>query len=71
MPADPNFGATETSNEEKTPVVGVKPRYVHDLERISDLVDGIERFTANRRIPKAEWFAELRSLIAGLPIQAS
>jgi hypothetical protein len=71
MPPDPNTGAPETTEEKAEKVLGVKPRYIHDLERIYELVDGIERFTTARRLPKAEWFTELRGLIAGLPLQAS
>lgn len=71
MPPDPNTGAPETTTEEKSPPVGVKPRHLHDLQRINELVDGIERFATNRRLPKPEWFTELRNLIEGLPLQAS
>ena len=45
------------------PPVGLKPRYIHDGERIDEILRAIERYTdANMSIPKS-WVDELRSLI--------
>ena len=45
------------------PPVGLKPRYVHDGERIDEILCAIERYTdANMSIPKS-WIDELRDLL--------
>ena len=41
---------------------GIKPRYIHDGERIDEILCAIERYTdANMSIPKS-WVEELRDL---------
>lgn len=46
------------------PPLGLVPREVHELERIKDIVDAIERYTAaNMLIPK-RWVEELKELLA-------
>lgn len=48
-------------NSQKPPV-GLKPRYIHDSERIDEILYAIERYTdANMSIPKS-WIEELRDL---------
>lgn len=49
-------------SELKKPPLGLKPRWVHDLRRVEDILDAIERYTdANMSIPKA-WVEELKDL---------
>lgn len=49
-------------NNQKPPV-GIKPRYIHDGERIEEILCAIERYTdANMSIPKS-WVDELRDLL--------
>ena len=49
-------------NSENHPV-GLKPRYIHDGERIDEILCAIERYTdANMSIPKS-WVEELRDLL--------
>lgn len=44
------------------PPIGLKPRWLHDSSRASEILDAIERYTdANMSIPKA-WIAELKDL---------
>jgi len=51
-------------NNQTPPPVGLKPRYIHDSERIDDILCAIERYTdANMSIPKS-WIEELRDLIS-------
>ena len=57
---DTNGGKMENS---KKPPVGLKPRYIHDGERIDEILCAIERYTdANMSIPKS-WVEELRDLL--------
>ena len=49
-------------NSQKPPI-GLKPRYIHDSERIDEILCAIERYTdANMSIPKS-WVNELRDLL--------
>lgn len=49
-------------NSQKPPI-GLKPRYIHDGERIDEILCAIERYTdANMPIPKS-WVNELRDLL--------
>lgn len=49
-------------NSQKPPL-GLKPRYIHDVERIDEILCAIERYTdANMSIPKS-WVNELRDLL--------
>ncbi len=49
-------------NSQKPPI-GLKPRYIHDSERIDEILYAIERYTdANMSIPKS-WVDELRDLL--------
>lgn len=49
-------------NSQKSPV-GLKARYIHDGERIDEILCAIERYTdANMSIPKS-WVDELRDLL--------
>ena len=47
------------NNERMKPPVGLKPKRIHDSERLKDLIDAIKRYTdAELPIPK-EWVEEL------------
>lgn len=47
------------NNEHMKPPVGLKPKRIHDSERLKDLIDAIERYSdAELPIPK-EWVEEL------------
>ena len=49
-------------NSQKPPI-GLKPRYIHDGERIDEILRAIERYTdANMPIPRS-WVNELRDLL--------
>lgn len=49
-------------NSQKPPI-GLKPRNIHDSERIDEILCAIERYTdANMSIPKS-WVVELRDLL--------
>ena len=48
------------NNERMKLPVGLKPKWIHDSERLKDLIDAIKRYTdAEMPIPK-EWVEELR-----------
>lgn len=62
----------EEEEEVKTQVSGPTPRHLvdmkHDLNRINELIDSIQRLsTARRKIEDAD-FSELRERIARLPL---
>ena len=47
----------------KSPI-GVKPRWLHDYERLKDILEAIERYiNADLPIPK-DWVIELRDLFS-------
>lgn len=53
----------EKMENSQKPPVGLKPRYIHDGERIDEILCAIERYTdANMSIPKS-WVEELRKLL--------
>ena len=50
---------------EEKPPLGIKPRYIHERERMFEILDAMERYAeAQKRIP-AEWIDELKYLIGG------
>ena len=50
---------------EDKPPIGIKPRYIHDCERMIEILDAMERYSeAQKRIP-VEWIDELKDLIEG------
>jgi hypothetical protein len=47
------------------PPLGLRPKYIRDLERLSEVQDAIKRYwDAGMRIP-IEWIQEYNELIAG------
>jgi len=56
-------GSDESMENSQKPPVGLTPRYIHDGERIDEILCAIERYTdANMSIPKS-WVDELRDLL--------
>ena len=54
----------DNKNVYTKPPIGVKPRWLHDSERLKDILDAIERYTnADLPIPK-DWVIELRDLFS-------
>lgn len=48
----------------KKPPLGLKPRWIHDSQRVEEILDAIARYTdANMPIPKV-WLEELKDLVA-------
>lgn len=48
---------------EEKPPVGIKPRYIHDGERLCEILNAMDRYSkASKHIP-GEWIDELRDLI--------
>ena len=47
---------------EKKPPLGLKPRYVHDTDRIADIRDAITRYIDEKMDIPWEWIQELREL---------
>lgn len=53
----------EKMENSQKPPLGLTPRYIHDCERIDEILCAIERYTdANMSIPKS-WVEELRDLL--------
>lgn len=53
---------TKGVEECEKPPLGLKPRWVHDEQRMNAILNAMERFTeSNKAIPK-EWIAELGEL---------
>lgn len=48
---------------EDKPPIGIKPRYIHDGERLREILNAMDRYSrALKHIP-GEWIDELRDLI--------
>jgi hypothetical protein len=47
---------------EKTPL-GIKPRDIHNLHRMQDIVDAMKRKADNGECPLLEWVEELNDLV--------
>lgn len=48
----------------KKPPLGLKPRWIHDSQRVEEILDAINRYTdANMPIPKV-WLEELKDLFS-------
>ena len=47
----------------KKPPIGLKPRSIHRKERISDILDVMERYAKAECLILPEWVDELRELI--------
>lgn len=44
------------------PPLGIKPKWVHDLQRINEILEGMKRYnSANMLIPE-KWLFELETL---------
>ena len=43
--------------------VGLKPKYIHDKARVSEILDAMERYSYQRFPIPIEWIEELRELI--------
>jgi hypothetical protein len=46
-----------------TPPLGIKPRYIHNLDRMQDIVDAMKRKADNGEWPLPEWVEELNDLV--------
>jgi len=54
---------TGTIPPQNKPPLGLKPRYIHEIERIEQIQDAIKRYYDNfLKIPD-EWFEELKELL--------
>ena len=53
----------EAKMEERKPPLGLKPKWIHDGQRIREIFEAMERFSdAGEPIPR-EWIDELRELV--------
>lgn len=66
---------TEETDSESEKIVAPTPRHIvdmqHDISRINELIDSIQRFAKARRKIEDLDFAELRERIARLPLPKS
>ena len=53
--------ATEKPDSKKPPL-GLKPRYVHDMERFVEIADAIHRYIAAGKSIPDEWVEELSNI---------
>ena len=49
-------------HEAEKPPLGLKPRYVHDMERFVEIADAIHRYIASGRSIPDEWVEELNDI---------
>ena len=47
---------------EKTPL-GIKPRHIHNLDRMQDIISAMQRKAGNGEWPLPEWVEELNDLV--------
>ena len=47
------------------PPLGLKPRYVHDSERLKDIISAMERYSKVSKPIPGVWIDELKDLIGG------
>jgi len=53
---------------EKKPPLGIKPRYVHDHERLAEIIGAMGRYSGvGKRIP-GEWIHELKDLLGQMGV---
>lgn len=53
--------------EQKAPPLGLKPKWIHDLQRRREIFEAMERYSdAGKPIPR-EWIDELRELVMVWP----
>ena len=45
------------------PPLGIKPRHIHNLDRMQDIVDAMKRKADNGEWPLPEWVEELNDLV--------
>lgn len=45
------------------PPLGLKPRWLHEKQRIEEICDAMERYAQTRIPVPVEWIAELRDLL--------
>lgn len=52
------------TNVHRVPPLGLKPKYIHDLQRKNEILDAIERYIqANEEIP-IKWIEEYNELVS-------
>ena len=57
-----NWHLLKRVTPEKTPL-GIKPRDIHNLHRMQDIVDAMKRKADNGECPLPEWVEELNDLV--------
>ena len=45
------------------PPLGIKPRHIHNLDRMQDIIDAMKRKADNGEWPLPEWVEELNDLV--------
>jgi hypothetical protein len=45
------------------PPLGIKPRYIHNLDRMQDIISAMQRKADNGEWPLPEWVEELNDLV--------
>lgn len=50
--------------EERKPPIGLKPKYIHDIERIKEIIDAMKRYSENNISIPVEWIDELVSIVS-------
>lgn len=56
----------EIRRHQEKPPIGLKPRKLHDEERIKAICEAVIRYASNGQLPDKEWIDELADLIEGL-----
>ena len=47
----------------KKPPIGIKPKFIHDSERMEEIMEAMERYSKAEMPIPLEWIVELRQLL--------
>ena len=52
------------SNEYINPPIGITPKKIHDLMRMHEILDAMERYSEANVVVPIEWITELKELLS-------
>ena len=55
--------SSNMGEEMKKPPLGLKPRGIHDRHRLNEIIEAMERFTADQTPIPQEWIDEMKELL--------
>ena len=54
---------SKCETKETKPAITIKPRWLHEYDRLSEILDAMERYAVEGRSVHLDWVRELRDLI--------